>query len=52
MADGDYERMTSEALRSQLLGLELRVEDGALRLYDMRTGHKLLTPAEQADARR
>jgi len=34
------------------LGLDLVVEDGFLRLYNPRTGEKLLTPLEAQEARR
>ncbi|MDZ7363623.1 MAG: Uma2 family endonuclease [candidate division KSB1 bacterium] len=36
-------------LRSKILGLELRVEKGLLRLYDPKTGERLRTP-EEAEA--
>lgn len=39
-------------LKSEVLGLELGVEEGGLRLYDPMTGEKLLIPMEQAEARR
>ena len=42
----------NERLRSRVLGLELGVEEGRLRLHDPQTGQRLLTPAEQAEARR
>ncbi|MDW8364910.1 MAG: Uma2 family endonuclease [Abditibacteriales bacterium] len=51
---GIYQPMAlrSGRLRSRELGLELGIEEGRLRLYDVRTGQRLLTPAEQAAARR
>jgi len=36
-------------LRSKILGLELRVEKGQLRLYDPKTGERLRTPEEAED---
>lgn len=39
-------------LRSKILGLELRVEKGDLRLYDPKTGERLRTPAEAEEDRR
>lgn len=39
-------------LRSAILGLELRVEKGILRLYDPKTGERLRTPEEAEEARR
>jgi Uma2 family endonuclease len=38
-------------LRSAVLGLELRLEEGTLRLYDPTTGHKLLSYQETEQAR-
>ncbi|MBI3965179.1 MAG: Uma2 family endonuclease [Chloroflexi bacterium] len=55
LTNGDYapiERAASGALVSQGLGLELRLEDEWLRLIDPASGERLLTPAEQAQARR
>ena len=37
---------------SQVLGVELRVEAGRLRVIDPATGERLLTPAEAQAARR
>jgi Uma2 family endonuclease len=50
---GNYHLVPSEQgrWRSASLGLELRIEEGRLRLYDPETGERLLTPAEQAEAR-
>jgi hypothetical protein len=39
-------------LRSKILGLELRVEKGLLRLYDPKTGERLRTPEEAEEDRR
>ena len=52
---GEYQRLLSageEGLTSQVLGLELRVEAGHLRVVDPATGERLLTPAELHAARR
>jgi hypothetical protein len=38
--------MHGDSLHSEVLGLELRVEDGLLRLYDPKTGEYLRTPEE------
>jgi Uma2 family endonuclease len=40
------------SLHSTVLGLDLRLENGALRLYDTTTGQNLLTHAEAEQARR
>jgi len=42
----EYVPMTGEALHSDELGLELRVEDGRLRLFDPKGQTYLLTPDE------
>jgi Uma2 family endonuclease len=39
---GDYVPMVGSRLSSQVLGLDMRVEDGFLRLYDPKTGDLLL----------
>jgi len=52
LVQGAYERMTSDPLRSAVLNLELRQEDGMLRLYDPQTGERLPTSDEEAQARR
>jgi len=55
LVDGEYQRMrptVEGALLSRVLGLELRLEDGHLRLVDPDTGERLLTPAEAHEARR
>jgi Uma2 family endonuclease len=44
--------MEGEPLTSEVLGLELRVEKGRLRLYERETGQRLPTPAEVAEASR
>ena len=38
-------------LRSEVLGLELRLEEGTLRLYDPTTGQRLLSYQEAEQAR-
>ena len=53
--EGEYQRLPpagEEGLTSQVLGLELRVEAGRLRVVDPTTGERLLTPAELQAARR
>jgi hypothetical protein len=55
LADGEYERIESErefVLVSEALGLELRLENGRLRVVYPETGEPLLTPAEAYVARR
>jgi Uma2 family endonuclease len=55
LREGEYERISPEAegeLTSQALGLDLRLEDGRLRLVSPATGERLLTPAEAQAARR
>ncbi len=53
---GDYARLKPESdgsLLSRELGLKLMIEENSLRLIDVKTGEKLLTPAEaQEKARR
>ena len=49
---GDYVPMVGSRLSSQVLGLEMRVEDGFLRLYDPKTGERLLNHDEAQAARR
>jgi hypothetical protein len=49
--NGEYKPLKGRTLTSQVLGMELRVEDGWLRLYDLETGSRLLTPTEEAEAR-
>jgi Uma2 family endonuclease len=53
--EGEYQRMPpagEEGVSSPVLGLELRVEAGRLRVIDSATGEPLLTPAELQAARR
>ena len=53
--EGEYQRLFpagEEGLTSQVLGLELRVEAGRLRVVAPTTGERLLTPAELQAARR
>jgi Uma2 family endonuclease len=55
LQDGEYQRMPPGAegeLISQALGLELRLEEGRLRVVNPVTGEHLLTPAEAQAARR
>ena len=49
LQEGEYQRILPESegrFTSQALGLELRVEDGCLRVVNPVTGERLLTPAE------
>jgi Uma2 family endonuclease len=55
LQEGEYQRMVAAGegeLVSQMLGLELRVEAGRLRLVNPATGERLLTPAEAQAGRR
>jgi Uma2 family endonuclease len=52
LVDGGYQPMDEFPLRSALLGLELRQEESALRLYNPRTGERLPTSDEEVLARR
>jgi Uma2 family endonuclease len=52
LVDGGYQPMDEFPLRSALLGLELRQEESALRLYNSRTGERLPTSDEEVLARR
>ncbi len=55
MQEGEYQRLLPGGegeLVSQVLGVELRVEAGRLRVIDPATGERLLTPAEAQAARR
>ncbi|MGH8068895.1 MAG: Uma2 family endonuclease [Candidatus Entotheonellia bacterium] len=55
LQEGEYQRIPpggEGGFTSQALGLELRVEDGRLRLVNPVTGERLLTPAEALVARR
>jgi len=49
---GEYSPMMGSHLYSEVLGLDLRVEDDQLRLYDLKTGERLRTPEEAEDERR
>jgi Uma2 family endonuclease len=48
----EFVRLIGTPIESVALGLDLVVEQGILRFYDRATGEKLLTPLEQAEARR
>jgi Uma2 family endonuclease len=48
----DYVPMMGALLHSEVLGLDLVVEQGRLRLYDPQTGQRLLTHEESEAARR
>jgi Uma2 family endonuclease len=53
--EGEYQRMqpgSAGELVSQALGVELRLEEGHLRVINPATGDRLLTPAEAQAARR
>jgi Uma2 family endonuclease len=52
LEEDGYRRTAGERLVSEVLGLELRVEEGRLWLYDLETGEKLLSPLEAQAARR
>lgn len=55
LQEGEYQRMQpagSQGLLSQVLGLELQLEAGRLRLVHPVTHERLLTPAEAQAARR
>jgi Uma2 family endonuclease len=52
LEEGGYRQTAGERLVSEVLGLELRVEEGRLWLYDLETGEKLLSPLEAQAARR
>lgn len=55
LQEGEYQRLPSGdegRLTSQPLGLELRLEDGRLRVFNPTTSERLLTPAEALAARR
>lgn len=52
LENGDYVPLMGCRLNSEVLGLELRVEQDTLRLYDRKTGERLLTPQEAEAARR
>ena len=52
LEDGDYMPIVGTRLHSQVLGLELRLEEGKLRLYNPKTREYLLTREETHKARR
>ncbi len=55
LQEGEYQRLLPGGegeLVSQVLGVELRVEAGRLRVIDPETGERLLTPAEAQAPRR
>jgi len=52
LEESGYRQTAGERLVSEVLGLELRVEEGRLWLYDLETGEKLLSPLEAQAARR
>lgn len=55
LQEGEYQRLrpvAPETFTSEVLGLELRLEDGRLRVRHPVTGERLLTPAEAQVARR
>jgi hypothetical protein len=55
LQEGEYQRLPSGGegeLVTQVLGVELRVEAGRLRVVDLASGERLLTPAEAQTARR
>src|SRR5262249_45996063 len=55
LQEGEYQRLSpgcAGELVSQVLALELRLEEGRLRVINPATGDRLLTPAEAQAARR
>lgn len=52
LESGDYLPIVGTRLKSEVLGLELRLEGGLLRLYDVKEKQLLLTRAESHAARR
>ena len=52
LANGDYMPMVGTRLQSKVLGLELRLEEDKLRLYDPQTGEYLRTHEESEAERR
>ena len=52
LGEQGYRKMEEGPLISQVLGLELRVEGRELRLYDVKTSGKLLSPLEAQASRR
>ncbi|MFQ5628218.1 MAG: Uma2 family endonuclease [bacterium] len=51
LEDGEYMPVFGNRIRSEILGLELRLEEGQLRLFDPDTNEYLLTP-EESEAER
>jgi Uma2 family endonuclease len=49
---GEYVQLTGIPLYSEVLGLELRVEEGRLRLFDPKSSERLRTPEETEAERR
>lgn len=49
LVNGMYQLLAGYSLPSQVLGLELRVEGGELRLFDQEQGTFLLTPTETTE---
>jgi len=52
LEDGDYMPLVGTRLHSEVMGLELRLEEGKLRLYNPKTSTYLLTREEVHAARR
>jgi Uma2 family endonuclease len=55
LQEGEYQRLPPGAeggIDSQALGLDLRLENGRLRVFNPATGERLLTPAEALVAQR
>jgi Uma2 family endonuclease len=52
LVDGEYVPIVGARLQSQVLDIDLVVEQGRLRLYDRNTGQRLLTHEESEVARR
>jgi Uma2 family endonuclease len=55
LLEGEYQRIPPDAeggLVSRVLGLDLRMVNGRLRVFNPATGERLLTPAEALMARR
>lgn len=51
LSGDEYVQMQGSRILSDELGLELKVENDALRLFEIFSGRKLLTPAETAQAK-
>ncbi len=52
LENGDYSPMMGTRLRSEVLGLDLTIEGGRLRLYDRKTSERLRTHEESEAERR